>query len=613
MARPPRLLLIAFALCSPAALSSACGSRSTLPTEAPATDAGGDGDTGSDALPDVVIDSPIDSPPDGPTVEPGLGEACDGLGSNPDFCSPGLTCYTGTDQQDEPERWPGGYCTKSCNGDGDCKAFGGVCVDNYSTGSARCQLACDDPKDCRQGYACYSADVFGGSDSCAPTGFIATRGPGEACFQHDNPSAPHYAPKLPLLHFAPSQLIDQGFFTANEVTLAVSDQDRVVLGANSVQTNSYENPAWYGPASSFPTTLALSPGPQDGSPFYSDPNLVAGKDGTFYYSTLGLDFSLEAHLLVASSSDQGKTWKTVQANPASDCSGKLAGEDGPCMDHPWLAIGPDRLNLAQEALYTAYLAVRSDDYPTVLIRSTDGGKTWGIPGTPGQSLTVFSPKTDSLFTNLITPAVDDQGIVHMVASAVVDELKGSVLNSIQYTRSLDGGKTREKPVRVNPVNEPVPYEQAAMAVDGKDVFVAYVRGGTDGAWDIMLAHSQDGLTWSYEQVNDETEPCATHFHPAISIDRTSHKVYVAWYDGRFAPYEGAVAISECDPALTGKQCGPNEAVGDAPFFITTDRLGFTFIGDYFGIAARPGGVVWAAFGDTRNNDVSHGFVARGQF
>jgi len=609
MARHAKWVFLALA---PLGIASACGGRSNLPYEQPPTDAGSDGDAGSDAPADVVVDVKPDSPPDGPVIQPGLGEPCDGLAGNPDFCADGLMCYLGTDPQDEPERWPGGYCTKNCNGDNDCKAFGGACVGGFQ-GFGKCQLACSDPTECRQGYACFASDVFGNSTTCAPTGFIATRGPGVACFQHDDSSAPHYAPALTQQHFAASQQMDQSFFTANEIALAVSAQGALVAGANAVQSSGYVNPAWYGPTNAFPTTLGFSPGPQDSSQYYSDPNLVAGKDGRFYYSTLGLDFSLNARLLVASSSDQGKTWSTVQANPQNDCSGKLAGEDGPCMDHPWLAIGPDILDPNQEALYAAYLAVRPNDTPTVLIRSTDGGKTWGIPGAPNTSLAVFSPLTDSLFTNLITPAVDDQGVVHMVASAVVNELKGSVLNSIQYTRSTDGGKTRTPPVRVNPKTEPVPYEQAAIAVDGSDIWVTYVRGATDGAWDIMLARSQDGKTWTYEQVNDEPEACATHFHPAMSVDRTTHKVYVAWYDGRFAPYEGSVAIAVCDPSASGKMCGPNEAVGDQTFFVTTDRYGFTFIGDYFTLSAQPGGVVWAGFGDTRTNFVSHAYLAFGKF
>jgi hypothetical protein len=65
--------------------------------------------------------------------------------------------------------------------------------------------------------------------------------------------------------------------------------------------------------------------------------------------------------------------------------------------------------------------------------------------------------------------------------------------------------------------------------------------------------------------------------------------------------------------VPGKQCGANEAFNDQPFFLTTDRNDFTFIGDYFVLATRQSGVLWAAYGDTRDSDVSHAFVARGRF
>ena len=46
-----------------------------------------------------------------------------------------------------------------------------------------------------------------------------------------------------------------------------------------------------------------------------------------------------------------------------------------CLDHPWLAVGPDRLDPTREAIYLAYLATTASDTPTVVIRSVDGGKT----------------------------------------------------------------------------------------------------------------------------------------------------------------------------------------------------------------------------------------------
>jgi hypothetical protein len=605
-----RGLVVSLVLCS-AALFQACGGSSE--NEPAKTDGGKD--AGADALPDAPpdakSDAPTDAPGDSPAIQPGLGEACDGLDGNPDGCPTGLNCYLGTDPGDDPERWPEGYCTKSCTSSSQCAAWGGVCQGG-GFGPGQCLKGCAAPVDCRKGYACVNPSAFGAQNlACAPTGFIAVRGPGEACFQHTDPSAPNYLAELPSTHFSANEKFDSVHVTANEIALGIDDSDNLVVGANALSGGGYDNPAWYGPGSATPLNLKSSLGPKSAFGDYSDPYIVTGADGTFYYSTLGLGFG-NAQVLVAHSSDQGATWTTAAVNPTSDCT-LGTGQDSVCLDHPWLAVGPDALDLSQEAVYAAYLATRPSDYVTVIIRSTDGGQTWGIPGAPGESLAMFSYNDDSLFTNLITPAVDAQGVVHVVASDVGFEPKGSVSNAVVYARSEDGGKTHTPFVRVNPVTQPVPYEQPAIAVDDGNIYVAYVAGQPDGAWDVFLARSSDGQTWTGEKVNDEPEACATHFHVALAVDTATHRLYVAWYDGRFAPYEGSVAISVCDPNATGKLCGPNEAITDATFFVTTDRNGFAFIGDYFSLAARPNGNVWAGFGDTRENGVSHGYVAHGVF
>jgi hypothetical protein len=71
-------------------------------------------------------------------------------------------------------------------------------------------------------------------------------------------------------------------------------------------------------------------------------------------------------------------------------------------------------------------------------------------------------------------------------------------------------------------------------------------------------------------------------------------------------------MAVCDPQSPSSEiCGPNEAVSDVPFYVTTDRKTLAFIGDYFTLVAEPGGTLWAGWGDTRFDNLSHGFVAKG--
>ena len=610
----PSLPLLAAAL-----LLTACGGSTSSQNSHDAgsdspivsSDAGADQQVDTGPTPDAAQDSAPDAP-----VDSGLGAACDGQNGAPNGCtSSGLSCYTGGNDPSQAGRWPGGYCTVHCQGDFTCSSFGGVCG-GAIFGNGRCLQKCTKPSDCRQGYACRDVGIQSVKMACTPTGFIGTRGPGEACFQHDDPTAANYAPALKNLHFNTSQQVDNSYFSSDEIAFAQNSQDQIVVGANAITQQGYENPALYAQGTTLPLTFAKGSGPQYASASsFSDPYIVAGKDDTFYYSTLGLNNqATQAWLIVAHSADGGKTWQSTKVDPDSDCSGSLGGPNqGPCLDHPWLAIGPDKLDTTKEAVYAAYLATRGSDIATVLIRSTDGGKTWGIPGSPDTSLAVFSASQLNLYTNLITPTVDVNGVVHMVVAAIANEQHGSTQNVIFYSRSEDGGKTRTAPIQISKVGWPVPFEQPVITTDNGNIYVAYVTGYPNADWDIVLATSTDNAkTWTYEKVNDNPDGCATNFHPAIAVDHSTHKVYVAWYDGRFAPYEGQVALTVCDPAAAGpKHCSANEAIGDQPFFITTDRSDLTFLGDYFTLHVKPGGEVWAGFGDTRLGGTSHAFVAKG--
>lgn len=603
-------------------LLAACGGKSELLESDPYADDAGASDATADAPHDAEPTTDGPKPPkdaapdaDGGT-KPGLGEACDGQGGAPKGCASGLTCYSGGGDPNQQGRWPGGYCTRGCQSDADCAPYGGHCGGS-ELGQGRCFVKCQEPKECRDGYACRTVGYTTKKLACAPTGFIATRGPGEACFQHDDPSAPHYVPQPPRVHFHEMQQVETTFYGSDEIALTVDDAANVIVGMNAFSQQGNVNPAFVGAGTALPIDFTEREGPTDpNAAFYSDPYLVYGDDGTIYYSTIALDAQVQnAWIVVARSTDHGTTWESAEVNPPTDCTTGLGGGQGqgPCMDHPWLAIGPDKLDPTRQALYAAYLATTANDYPTVVIRSTDGGKTWGIPGSPGKSLPVFSPNGSGAFYNLITPAVADDGAVHLVAVGLAGDEHGSTQNAVYYARSDDGCQTRSQPKIISAIGKPVPFEQPVVAVDGATVYVVYVAGSNKGDWDVMLASSTDGgATWAREKVNDEPEACATHFHPTLAVDRTTHKVYVAWYDGRFAPYEGLVAFSVCDFASPGPtHCSQNEAINDQPFFVTTDRNGLSFLGDYFTLVAKPGGVVWAGFGNPVVNDVTHAFVARG--
>ena len=81
-----------------------------------------------------------------------FGEECDGMYQ----CQADLVCFTG-------DRFPYGYCSRSCEADSECPYFRGeqgLCIRGY------CHTPCTDQSHCRtsQGYACL--DIGGGRTFC---------------------------------------------------------------------------------------------------------------------------------------------------------------------------------------------------------------------------------------------------------------------------------------------------------------------------------------------------------------------------------------------------------------------------------------------------------------
>jgi hypothetical protein len=143
---------------------------------------------------------------------------------------------------------------------------------------------------------------------------------------------------------------------------------------------------------------------------------------------------------------------------------------------------------------------------------------------------------------------------------------GSANQRIVYT--VSDGRAFKRPVVVSKSDEILPFYFAmpAIAVDSrrKTIFIAYVRGGRDAVWDIMLASSKDGVTWTRTRIGDDP-PCAIHMVPNLAVDSVTGMLHVTWYDTRGG---GRFAHATC---LNGK-CTQVGRINDQPFGpITTVR------------------------------------------
>lgn len=133
---------------------------------------------------------------------------------------------------------------------------------------------------------------------------------------------------------------------------------------------------------------------------------------------------------------------------------------------------------------------------------------------------------------------------------------GSAQRTIAYRAS-------GRPVTVSRRDESLPLHLStpAIAVDvrRKWIYIAYVRGARDGVWDLVLAASKDGVTWSYARIGDDP-PCALHAVPTLAVDGRG-TLHVAWYDTRGG--HGRFAHATCGAGLV--KCTQRGRINDVPF------------------------------------------------
>jgi hypothetical protein len=199
--------------------------------------------------------------------------------------------------------------------------------------------------------------------------------------------------------------------------------------------------------------------------------------------------------------------------------------------------------------------------------SSDGGKTFGKPATA----------LSGIYGNAV---VGSDGRVHVVTlDGGPMGAFGSAQQTIQYTASSDGGATFAPPLTVSRQDEVLPFffSNPSVAVDDarRWLYIAYVRGGRDAKWDIVLAATRDGgKTWTRHVIGDG---CAIHMVPNLALDPVTGALHVAWYDSDGAP--GRFTHATCTPGLA--RCTPQGAINSVPFAaLSTVRHGAKWIGEY---------------------------------
>lgn len=364
--------------------------------------------------------------------------------------------------------------------------------------------------------------------------------------------------------FAPSQR-----WSGDALAAFYQESPSAILGEDGGVTALYESHETMLPAA--PLALSRSDGKgvttleQQLAPAGSlelDPRLARDRTGTLYAAWLDTSIETRARqIALATSTDRGATWSTATGVHAPD---DCAQDDADCLGEPMLAIGPDPRKPAADVVYVLYATKRGG----LRVRaSRDRGAT-------------FSPAVTAATGGHGNAVVASTGTLHVVTlDGSPGGGFGSAQHAIEYTSSSDGGATFRPPVAVSGFQETLPFffSNPSIAVDTarKRVYVAYVRGGRDAKWEVVLAVSKDaGATWRRQQVAGDG--CAIHMVPSLAVDPSTGAVHLAYYDTEGGP--GRFVHVRC--ASGGAKCKILGAINTVPFAtLTTARGNRTSIGD----------------------------------
>lgn len=285
-----------------------------------------------------------------------------------------------------------------------------------------------------------------------------------------------------------------------------------------------------------------------------EPALARDARGTLYAAWVAT--ATEAappQVRLARSTNGGVTWSVPSVvSSAGDCTG-----DTDCLARPIVVVG-------NQILYVIYSAAGG-----LRVRaSRDGGATLSQPVTPLEGIHAGA-------------TIGTDGRLHIVSLAGGPTTGGfgSAKHRVDYAVSANGGRSFTRPQRVSGRDDMLPFYFAtpSIATDSKRrwIYVAYVRGGRDAVWELVVLGSKDnGVNWKRVRIGD-TPSCAIHMIPTLAIDPTTGAVHVAWYDSRGT---GRFAHASCSSGL-GK-CTQLGAISDAPFAaLSTARHTPAWIGE----------------------------------
>jgi hypothetical protein len=346
----------------------------------------------------------------------------------------------------------------------------------------------------------------------------------------------------------------------------------------------------------------------------TDPWLSFGPDGTLWLVSQVFNvFDGKTGMLVSKSTDGGLTWGTpVDVSPAESVAPRY-----PFDDKVAITADPNDPNLVyvvwdRGLAPTSWGRPRNDNFkfwgssqPTLLARTTDGGKTWE----PARVLYNPGANNFTIFNQIV--ALPDGTLVDNVFEFDArknNDGSGSFTPWVTVLRSRDHGVHWSKPIRVartidaylSDVSVAQRVGGYAIAVDRNPTSPGYgnlYSVWTDGGFsdsqfaDIAFTMSRDGgLTWTAPARANLTPRGHSAFTPSIAV-AADGTVGVGYYDERSytgsGPIDTDLWVSHCHPTTDCTATANwSEAHVAGPFDqAQAPDAGGLFLGDYAGLAA----------------------------
>jgi hypothetical protein len=372
------------------------------------------------------------------------------------------------------------------------------------------------------------------------------------------------------------------------------------------------------------TPLPLSIGGVDYR-FSGDATVAFDSSGNVYVSYIAANFTrggIPIAIAIAKSTDGGQNFTQVRAAAAILSDGSVI------LDHPKVAVDHNPLSPFRDTVYVTWVnESKSLGSNLVLSRSTDGGLSWSAP------LTFDNDGND---VNLNTQTVGPDGSVYV--TWVRDDPAG---NSTQFlASSTDGGVTFGSHIAVTTLHAQPEFDGEAFSSPaqpnrtGKSAMTAQASIDVDRSAgpfrgrlymtyadrpapdtrpfdeDIYLQFSDDhGQTWSPRQRVNDDGIGNSQFFPSLSVDPTTGKVLISWYDTRRDPVnlqKTDVFLAVGNPSRHGVHFRPNLQVTDQQSDESANNpQAIGWYGDYEGLVAY-GGVAHPVWIDARVSNVSAG-------